>query len=201
MGIFTPREVWLDGFYTLVLDYSLRVSLEGALRRLWSHPSMAGCYLDRNREPADQSRVDPSLKALEAGELLGVAGLPGGRVPCLTCAFSRSDGSNTLELSLPMASLRKFYCVGIYPFSGGQEDHERKWQEEVDTWFTDIAQYVSVQEPFRIAVIGFEILLDPEFSDRIQDEVPVRHPSLLRPAKGGLEWYPQDRPLAKVLRG
>jgi len=73
--------------------------------------------------------------------------------------------------------------------------------EEVDTWFTDIAQYVSVQEPFRIAVIGFEILLDPEFSDRIQTRYLLDTRHCFRPAKGGLEWYPQDRPLAKVLRG
>jgi hypothetical protein len=59
--LFTADEAWNGGFYELALEVGARSDdrLRAALKALWSHPDLDGCYLDRGREPSDQPREQP----------------------------------------------------------------------------------------------------------------------------------------------
>src|SRR5690242_10116496 len=59
--LFTDHDAWCGGYYELALELGPRsdVGLRTALKALWGHRDLDGCFLDRNREPGDQDRVSP----------------------------------------------------------------------------------------------------------------------------------------------
>jgi len=67
---------WTGGFYELAIERGDRddARLEAALQRAWADPSIDGCFIERNREPDDQSRVAPTLEAQnKSGHLRGIS--------------------------------------------------------------------------------------------------------------------------------
>ncbi|HNB53433.1 MAG TPA: hypothetical protein PK530_15885 [Anaerolineales bacterium] len=59
--LFTQDDTWSGGFYELVLELpaSSTVGAKNALAQLWAHPSLMGCYLRRDVEPANQTQGSP----------------------------------------------------------------------------------------------------------------------------------------------
>jgi hypothetical protein len=58
---FTTNDVWKGGHYELLILLSERSSSElcSLLKALWSFPSLDGCYVRDDCEPATQLRVQP----------------------------------------------------------------------------------------------------------------------------------------------
>ena len=58
-NLFTADEVWKGGYYELFILPRTNSGKElcPLLKALWTFPSLEGCYLRRDREPATQPRV------------------------------------------------------------------------------------------------------------------------------------------------
>lgn len=164
MQLFTAPDAWYGSTFELTLDLGRGASPErflAAANALWSHPSLDGCYLDPEREPADQTRVAPSdiLPGLtpEAGvsPLRGVATLPNrSRTACYSSAlmFGRDqDGSDQLIFALPLGALARAYPIGAYPFA---DQTPLDWRPQLEDWMTDLASTAWKPAQVRIATIG-----------------------------------------------
>jgi hypothetical protein len=117
MGVFTDGEVWTGGFYELALEYEQGAAngLVSGLQQLWQLGGLDGCYLDRERDPENQPRVDFEPSLVSAGHILGVATLAGGvRVACGSCTIQETDGSDW-RLLLP--NERAWPCIPRRRFS------------------------------------------------------------------------------------
>ena len=156
---FTSEDVWTGGGYELALELGPRSDerLQAALQAIWEEPFLQGCYLRLDVEPEQQSRLAPSLEALESsGPLRGLATLPNGkRVACATCAVREEEGSDWLDLFLPLGSLGSAYAVGAFPFD--DSSRSREWREPLDGWLTSLGQRVFARVPYALGLIGFEV--------------------------------------------
>jgi len=191
MSLFTPSDVWSGGFYELALEYgrSPDAELINALAYLWSLPNLEGCYLDPDREPNEQPRLEFDESLVEHGHLRGVATLPNGaRVACATCCVRECEGSDWLIFYCPMGALAKIYPVGGFPF--GKMNHD-SWRVPMDAWLVDIGRRVFERTPFRLGLVGFEA----SSGDYYADEVSVsalpdkRYVGFLMPTKTELVYY------------
>lgn len=158
--LFTADDAWTGGFYELAIEVGPRSNarLERLLEAIWSEATLDGCYVDRTREPSDQTPLTASLSLLtERRHLLGVATLPSGlRVPCGTVAIREEDGSDWLDLYLPVGALSGLdKRVGGFPFEEGTGS--RLWREPMDRWLADVAERAFEHVDFSLALIGFEV--------------------------------------------
>ncbi|MGD9644563.1 MAG: hypothetical protein AB7U73_02555 [Pirellulales bacterium] len=189
-GLFTSADAWLGGFYEISCEVCPRSDerLRAALLALWTHPDLDGCYEDRNREPADQSRVSPDR--LEGGHLLGIARLPNrSRLPCGTCLIREDDGSDWLVFYLPMGSLSKVYPAGGFPF-GSEDDWPGPWRFEVEDWLASVGQWVARSASFELGLIGFEVSGDVYAADIAAQGIPAtRYMGYLWPSGGSMQYY------------
>ena len=166
---FVDAENWQGGFYELAIElgpYS-DARLQIALARVWADARLEGCYGERNRQPGDQPRVEPTVAALDtSGHLRGLATLPNGaRAVCGTVAArGLDDRHDWLDVYLPLGSLaRADERVGAYPFGAamtiGDETPSRDslmWRQPLDAWLAEIAASIFQVVPFRLGLIGFE---------------------------------------------
>jgi hypothetical protein len=192
MGLFTDGEVWTGGFYELALEYGTGAAqglIEGA-RSVWNLRLMEGCYLQSDRDPEHQRKVDFVPSLLSAGHLYGVAIVPNGtRVACGTCSIPEIDGSEWLILYCPMSALGRAYPVGGFPFD--RRDHE-SWRRPLEDWFAAIGHDVFKTAPFRLGLVGFEVAADVQAAEIASSGIPEkRYCGVLLPTREGLAWHPR----------
>lgn len=189
---FTTLDTWNGGFYELGLDFGLLSDedIAAAFARLWAHPDLEGCYLDRDREPADQIRIPPdwTLFATETPHLYGVARVPGGqRVACGSYHMGDYATSRRFSLYLPLGALSEIYPIGGYPF--GSYEQAPLWIPQLESWLADIGRWVYEAVPFRLGLIGHEAAGEVDADDLIS--VPTtRYFSYLWPQDGALQYFP-----------
>lgn len=72
---------------------------------------------------------------------------------------TENSGDDWLDLSIPLGSLARVEGrVGAYPFDSPDDaGRSLAWRAPLDAWFVDIARAVDVVQPFRFAVIGFNV--------------------------------------------
>lgn len=196
--LFTLPDAWSGGFYMLAIEFEpFDLRTEPAVTRLWQHPSLLGCYYERDKEPEEQPRLAPD--PAHEGHLYGIATLPNGsRVPCGSLLWRFGANPDWLEFYIPTGSLATAYPIGAFPF-----EYQRNfaWQHEIDEWLASVARYVYEAFPFQVAVIGFEVDLPNLSAVRLQGEgVPEkRFESYLLPTAQGLQWYPVNAgPIIKL---
>jgi hypothetical protein len=170
-----------------------------ALRAVWEHPSLQGCYRDRWSAIDHQERMAAPVPANldEAEHLYGLAILPDGqRVVCFTFVSSRGsygDGCDWLLLCLPSGALdRAGYFAAYAPEPFLSREQLRRWQRIMDDWFVPIAAAVQRHAGFRLAVLGEEA---PHCSSWLPDgpfegELPrERTATFLVPTATGVEYH------------
>ncbi len=192
--LFTAGEAWLGGFYEVAFEICPRSDerLQAALAAVWAHPDIDGCYLDRNREPADQPRVSP--EGLGSGtHLLGIARLlSGAPCACGTCLIREDDGSDWLVFYLPMGSL-----VTCYPEAGGfpfpsDKDWPGPWRTDVEDWLANVGRWVARSASFDLGLIGFEVSGDAYAAQIDGQGVPAtRYIGYLWPSGRAVAYYPR----------
>jgi hypothetical protein len=200
-NLFTADEVWKGGFYELSIQPSVASSEElcSLLKALWTFPSLQGCYLRKDCEPADQRRVQP-CEAGVAGHLYGVATLPNGTViPCGSVASDypgEEDWAPSYYICfyLTMCALSRAFPVGAYPF--GPMDNVSEWKTQVDSFLVEIATWIHRTAPFDLALVGFEVDVSttPPETIRAKGIPEKRDAGILWSDSVGLKWYPATRP-------
>ncbi|HZJ46676.1 MAG TPA: hypothetical protein VFD63_23070 [Pyrinomonadaceae bacterium] len=192
---FTKEGVWWGGFYELAFELGDRSDerLSAALSALWSHPSLDGCYLDREKEPSEQVRVDAGEHTSETTHLQGLVTLPNGKkIACGSVNIREESGPDWLDFYIPLAALGEAYPVGPYPFHQ-TEVSSKGWQSEIDSHLVGIARLVYSALPFRLALVGWEVSGESYAIQLTQDGIPEeRYEGYLWPSDGKLEWYPPN---------
>ncbi|HST53308.1 MAG TPA: hypothetical protein VLJ61_14955 [Pyrinomonadaceae bacterium] len=192
---FTKPETWFGGYYELAIEVGGRSGerLLSALKAVWSHPALEGCYLDRDKEPHEQRRVSVPPALAEPTHLQGLALLPNGqKVACGTCLIREEDGPDWLDFYMPMGTLGDVYEVGGYPFDMTSATH-REWQTPVDEWLKGIGEWVFSSVPFSLGLIGFEVSGDAYAAQVSKEGVPAeRYFGYLVPEGRKLKWYPPN---------
>jgi hypothetical protein len=190
------QEAWSGGFFEVALELGPRSDerLRSALAVLWSHPDLDGCYLDRHRDPSEQSRLPPDL--MEDGRhLLGVARLPdGSHVACGSCIIREvDDGSDWLDFYLPMGSLSTAtYPVGPFPFDTYTQQSD-PWQREVEDWLAQLGLHVARHMTYALGLIGFEVSGQVYASEIASEGIPAKRDiGYLWPAKGKTAYFPRS---------
>lgn len=194
---FTKDNIWVGGFYELAIEVGPRSDeqISAVVNTIWSHPTLEGCYLDRNKEPYDQQKITPSQFALASGlHLLGLAQLPNGhRIACGTCNVRELDGPDWVDFYMPMGSLGEAYYVGGYPFDRevNSSDH---WQKPIDDWLMEMASYVFSTARYKLGIIGLEVS-GQEYSSRLEETgIPEeRYYSFLWPSGEEIKYYPRNK--------
>ena len=151
--MFTEPDTWNGGFFELALELGPRNDqrLRDAVSVLWKHPTLAGCYLDRDKEPGQQKRLEPASQALECN-LYGVAMTPAGKeVACRSLPIRFDDGIDWLYLVVPLGSLGTADPVGAYPFDDGETSMD--WIIPVSEWFRGFGD-------LRFSSVAFRLVLN-----------------------------------------
>lgn len=193
---FTKDDVWNGGFYELAIEIGPTSDqrLKTVLTTVWSHPTLQGCYRDPTKEPDEQQRLDPQSNKVELeGHLHGIARLPNGiQVACGTCTVREENGSDWLDLYIPMGALSEGYEVRAYPF-GEKGEYSEDWQRPVEDWLVAIGHHVFSQVKFALALIGFEVSGE-YYAEEIENQgVPEqRFIGYLWPSGEKLTYYPRN---------
>ena len=169
------KHNWSGSFYELAIELGSPSDdrLRTALTRLWSHPSLDGCYLDRNQELDQQPRVSPLHWDVAPGaHLLGLVQLPNGQqVACGSIIVREDDGPDWLDFYIPMVALMEVYGEGTYAFD---EDVSalRSWQEPLDKYLAELGAYVFAEVPFALGLIGHEVSGDVYAEQIAREGIP-----------------------------
>lgn len=183
----------MGGFYELAIELGQPSNqrLLDALKALWHHPSLEGCYLDWKREPKEQQRVLISEASLESTHLYGLAHLPNGfQVACGSCVVREPDGFDWLDFYVPTGALGDAYEIGGYPFELVGGVAYQQWQVHIDEWLRRIAEQVYKNAPYRLALIGFEVSGATSAEEIARNGIPAhREIGYLWPEEHHLRWY------------
>jgi hypothetical protein len=115
-ALFNHSDAWKGGYFELALELGPRSDerLRKALRKVWAHPTLSGCFQRRDAEPEVQKKVNPSLLDLQQ-HAHGIANIPRiGRACCVTIPIREQEGPDWLTLGVPMGSLSRVASVGAY---------------------------------------------------------------------------------------
>ncbi len=195
--IFTPREVWLNGFYLLIINLEERSDehSRSALEAVQSYPLFDGWYLERDKEPQEQPRVKNAGGDL-GNHRYGVLTLPNGKkVPCGCFIYHQEYEPDWLEFFIPLAALDKIYPTGSFPF--GVSQGYTDWEREVDLSLFELARHIYSQVPFPAGLIGFEPRVDD--MEKIYysgvSGIPPENMwnGYLWAGENGLEWRPPEK--------
>lgn len=190
---FTGAETWLGGFYELSLELgpSSGERLAAALRAIWSHPSVEGCYLDKSRDATDQDRIAPSAAlALGSDRQFGFTRLPNGALAvCGTYLIREERGTDWLDFCVPAGALEAAYPGG-HPFAWPNAE-TCSWQGPLDEWLADLGRFVFAQCPFALGLIGHEVSGETQAARiGVQGPPEERTSGYLWPHDGRLGWFP-----------
>jgi len=159
-SLFTASEVWKGGSYELFIPAEFGKALCSLLKALWTFPSLEGCYLRQDCEPATQARVQPCQNGIEQ-RLYGLVTLPNRSViPCASHVMDYagevdSPPAHWISFEMTMGALSTAYPVGAYPF--GPMDKVSEWKTQVDSFLTELATWVHGKVPLEFALVGFEV--------------------------------------------
>ena len=192
---FTDRQAWVGGFYELSLQIRPHSDekLFEALKTLWQHPALEGCYLKRDIEPVNQKRMAPSLPLESPERLYGLATLHSEeRITCGSVILPDHLGSDWLDFYVPLGSLSTVYEVAAYPFDMDEVSSDT-WQTPIDTWLWSIGSFIFQRAPFQLGLIGFEIFADISAEHIEENGIPTQRPiGYLWPVDGQLQYYPRN---------
>jgi hypothetical protein len=194
--MFTEPHIWSGGDFILAIELGPRSDqrLRDAGSALWEHPTLLGCYLDKGKEPAQQTRLVAASHPLES-YLYGIATTPNGcKVACSSGAIRFDDGTDWLYFGIPVGSLGTAYLIGAYPLDDGSSVD---WVLPVSDWFKEIGASVFASVAFRLGLVGFEADdASPDGVDSVKiqrDGVPERRwIGYLCPREQALHWYPPN---------
>ncbi len=182
---FTFEGAWSGNYYELYIRINStdETVLEDALKRLWSHPTLSGCYLMRDIEPILQKKFSVNSIELARERVFGVATLPNGKqVACSTYPIIMDSEYLSVNFMIPFGSLCRGYEIGRYPF---HDNLPLDWQQPIDDWLCDLSKYIFKKVRFNIGAFGFidcENLEDLQISDK-------RYFGLLKRELGQLKIY------------
>jgi hypothetical protein len=205
---FTLDDTWTGGFYELAIElgsYSDQHLLD-ALKTIWNHSSLEGCYLDRTKEPDQQVRYNSVSELFHQREMYsgfhvqGVATLPNKlRIACGTCVIreysdNNPDAPDWLDFYLPMGALEQAYDVGGYPFDTDIKSPEN-WQKPIDDYVAQIGMELFAKVDFRLGLVGHEVSgiqnADEIANEGIQEQ---RYIGYLWPSASQLTYFPRNKP-------
>jgi hypothetical protein len=103
--------------------------------------------------------------------------------------------AHCVNFYFPMGSLSTAYPVGAYPF--GPVDRVSEWQTEVDSFLTQVANWIHGTVPFDFALIGFEVNASSTSQEELRaNGIPKdRDNGILWNAGFGLNWLSGDSPI------
>jgi hypothetical protein len=188
--LFAMPDTWTGGFYELSMEFSSPADMNAALQAIWARPELEGCYLSRTLEPCEQSRITPTVEALEAhGHLLGTATLPTGRkAACGVCQVKEDNGKTWLDFYLPLGSLAAVLNAGGFPFE--LHASSRSWREPLENWLANIGRDVFRKAPFLLGLVGFEVSGLTNVQEVQKAGIPgKRAAGYLYPLEGELRWH------------
>jgi hypothetical protein len=198
-SLFTASEFWKGGSYELFIPAECSKGLCSLLKALWTFPSLEGCYLRQDCEPATQPRVQPCENGTEQ-RLYGLVTLPNRSViPCATYVMdyageADSSPAHWISFEMTVCALSIAYPVGTYPF--GPMHKVSEWKTQVDSFLTEVARWVHGKMPLEFALVGFEVdaaTVSPE-AIRANGIPKERDAGILWNDGGELKWYPATRP-------
>lgn len=198
-SLFTASDVWKGGSYELFIPAESSKSVCSLLKALWTFPSLEGCYIRQDCEPATQSRVQPCENGIEQ-RLYGLVTLPNRIViPCASHAMDYAGEAGSppgywISFEITMRALSISYPVGAYPF--GPMHRVSEWKEHVDSFLTDVARWVHGKVPLGFALVGFEVDTAIVSPNAIRENgIPKeRDAGILWNDGTELKWYPATRP-------
>lgn len=188
--LFTHPGAWTGSYYELAVDLGPvdDARLERALVALWSHSDLAGCCLNRDREPSEQASVSPGSVEPQS-PLYGVVTLGTlGQVACATFVVREEGGSDWVYFAMPMGSLATVLPVGTFPFDDGSD---LAWRSVVDDWLCRLAEHLFTTVRFRVGLVGSVDGLDGATDELLDRGAPKeRWAGYLMPSGEALRWYP-----------
>jgi hypothetical protein len=190
--IFTLPYTWTGGSYELEigLEDSSEENLQKALKVLWTHQALEGCYKAQEIEPFEQDRLDPSINILPVeGQLYGIAHLPNGKkVACYSYIVVYDDIPSIFSLSISLEALVTAYPARKFPFTGWSF----QTRYEIDEWFYQISTRLFNEIGFPYGVIGQEVF-ELETNEIQKNGVPEqRGISYLWHEGNIIKWYPPN---------
>lgn len=197
--LFTASEVWKGGSYELFIPAKFSEDLCSLLNALWTFPSLEGCYLRQDCEPAAQARAQPCEEGIEQ-RLYGLVTLPNRSViPCASYVMDYAGEADSapahwISFQMTMGALSTAYPVGAYPF--GPIDKVSEWKTQVDSFLTEVARWVQGKMTLELALIGFEVdtaSVSPE-GIRAHGIPKERDAGIMWNDGVELKWYPATRP-------
>jgi hypothetical protein len=192
-SVFTFPDAWSGGYYELALELHGKAAEDRAsiIQAIWSHPSLAGCYVYREREPHAQARLEPTDASEQS---LGIATLPSGaQTACGVLTVLEENGPDWVVFYVPLGSLGRHYNIGAYPF--GDFEHSGGWRLEIDIWLRELASHVYRRRPFALGLIGAEASGECYAQDIHQHGLPALSPfGFLVPMGGKLNYTPAIQP-------
>jgi len=198
-SLFTASEIWKGGGYELFIPAKFSKDVCSLLKALWTFPSLEGCYLRQDCEPATQARVPPCENSIEQ-RLYGLVTLPNRSViPCASYVMDYagevdSPPAHWISFEMTMCALSTAYPVGAYPF--GPTDKVSEWKTQVDSFLTELVRWVHGKMPLDFALVGFAIEtanVSPE-GIRANGIPKERDAGILWNDGVELKWYPATRP-------
>ncbi len=188
---FRSPEAWSGGHYELAILLGEHDDdrASSAAMRLWSHPLIDGPYASKRELSETQHRVDP-VQVLERG-LYGTADLtPGIRVPCGSVLTRFDDGSDWIQLYLPMGSISAWFRTDGFPFDS--DDQRQRWEDDLDSWLIEVAKHVFAGTRFELALVGFEVDIVRFSKAKMREFVLPEHrqEGILLPLNEQLQWFP-----------
>ncbi|MEX1098287.1 MAG: hypothetical protein WED34_19740 [Planctomycetales bacterium] len=149
---FVDRENWRGSYYELAIELGPAGDderLVEALRELWSHCLLRGPWTLREKYPGPSHVPDAGASS---HHLYGIGDLGRIGLGCVSHVLRENDGSDWLDLCIPMGMLEL-----AFPVRHPLEYEPNAWIHRVDYFFARIAHQVYSSGGFRLALIGEEV--------------------------------------------
>jgi len=190
-------EIWVGGDHGLALAYpnGSEEQLFEAVKAVWSYPGLSGCYLNRDKEPDEQPKLELTRALFSRNRCLyGLARLRNN--VSVACATMVSDETEDNEDNV-IAYYGLYFVIprGAFEHAGlGYGNYpDQDWEKPADDWFAEVGLYVYQRSPFSFGVVGFEAdveIYDPE--EVLAQGVPAeRQPGYLWPNDSGIQYFPR----------
>ncbi len=191
-NIFTHPNTWGSHDYELafIVQEADDQCLWALRNAIWSFPGILGCFLEPNREPAEQERFRADSFSDPGEYLRGTAETDFGIVPCVTSLVRGYDGDESwLYFGMPIAAIARYLTVGGFPFD---DRSDLSWRDQVDHWLFRLAQHVFQYAPFDTALTGWTDVYGCTGGQIIP--VPSdRWCGFIEPVDGRLIWHPPNQ--------